>query len=426
MNIECELNLAVLLRRTLLPWPLLEDTKFTGRPNRQLRFSDVVNLSGMPVDEDTPWPATVDSTDFHTVTLDPASLASANASSARYLNLGRSPKEMASGHCCEYVWCIAIPSPPLPWAAAVLEAADRVLASPPFRLGGSVRAFDGVHVRGGDKMAATDPLVAVPTLSAAEVRIRILGHLTAGRPASRPLVIVATDTPVLVDSAGLGPHVELFRLPPEDACSTAALATRGNGSGCPALLALAVEMVLLERSTRLVVSEHSNIGRRVIVNRAQRGDEPSRQVRYLYGMGVRRLLDIDVGVGEWELAVKRNDEAAVALRSPALTREAVCAMPRDARAESDAKSRGLPVDPHDAGKGTGRHKARSRCLGWRLLGQEEPLERGDVAATTAAIPSWTSVARDCDFVAHPILKQKCIRDQERNTGELVALDRRAA
>jgi len=86
----------------------------------------------------------------------------------------------------------------------------------------------------------------------------------------------------------------------------------------------------------LIISEHSNIGRRVTLRRAQAstvkdgngdgGPHESVLVRYLYSMEVRRLLSASVQPGEWEMAVKRNDEDAVAVLVGGATRAAVCSM----------------------------------------------------------------------------------------------------
>jgi hypothetical protein len=138
-------------------------------------------------------------------------------------------------------------------------------------------------------------------------------------------------------------------------------------------------MAVLEQCQRLVVSEHSNIGRRVALARARRaataftarrrsssgnGDDNGEviggngkggvsdneaeaeaeafTIRYLYSMDVRQLISATVDLGEWEMAVKRNDEAAVALRDAALTDAAVCAMPKD----REATARPLPTSQH--------------------------------------------------------------------------------
>jgi hypothetical protein len=130
-------------------------------------------------------------------------------------------------------------------------------------------------------------------------------------------------------------------------------------------------MAVLEQCQRLVVSEHSNIGRRVALARARRAataftarrrsssgnggdygeviggngkggvtdneaeaeaEAEAFTIRYLYSMEVRQLISATVDLGEWEMAVKRNDEAAVALRDAVLTDAAVCAMSKDREA----------------------------------------------------------------------------------------------
>jgi len=448
--------------------------------------------------------------------------------SAPVLNIARSSKEKASANCVEYAWAAHLPGLeasaskieggssrhnkaaglPLSWSREVLAARDRILSKPPFvvpheddidshssgsssssidsRSAGDDKnrvqvPFDGVHVRGGDKRGANDPLVAVPVAVAAEVRQHLMAHLTAPQAVdastatqrhlgnnhlhiesdfntrtgtgsrtslgstrgeskadsstmtaqSQPrLVVVATDTPDLL--AGLPvvtsepasnpkpPHdgqaevsakpsmqsspsstvpFVIFRVPPNASylpagwSSKTLSSTPGGHGGQPirsgseeegaavegsALADLAVEMAILEQSERLVVSEHSNIGRRVVAARARRtakakeaegqrqkehhsstsstGTSVTRNkdsingvadsniiagseiaveteeaftVRYLYSMEVRQLLSAKVELSEWEMAVKRNDEDAVALLDAIQTMATFCAMLKD-------------------------------------------------------------------------------------------------
>ena len=257
MNLESEIKLALLLDRVLIPFPLTEAARFTGRPPKQLKFSEIVNLTGLPVVEDMPWPAP-EASEFVTISMDPLSLDAAKKSQAPYLNLVRSPKERASMSCVEYSWTAHLPSVLLSWSNSVLGSADRVLRNPPFFQGGTRVEYDAVHIRAGDKLHATDPQVGLPNLSAEEVASRLRGQLRGGRRVRAPaLVVVATDSPALI-SPSLRQNFDLFSLPSNS--SATCLTT-----GCSSFADLAIEMVLMERSKRLVISEHSNIGRRVVL-----------------------------------------------------------------------------------------------------------------------------------------------------------------
>jgi len=359
MNLECELSVALLLQRTLLPYPLVESGLFTGCGTRHRRFSSVVNLAGQPVDEDQPWPAPGET---FAATMDPGFVVPARNSTASVIGLGRDVKERQSNFCVEYAWCAHLPSRPmlLEWSRSVLKAADKVLASPLFSRfatsdpnGGLV--FDALHLRGGDKLKSGDVLVGVPHLSKVAIRNRALGHLRAaaqhasssrfrnsgreeaggvgvgasGNLTHRPpprLLFVATDSLELVDEIGFKEAgYELVRLDNRGHATTSFSQTRtdngespqaskgGGGDGgedndesegegskrpwvestftqeesakgrpaggatstsssrpsCATLHTLAVEMAVMERSRHLVISEHSNIGRRVSIRRAQ-------------------------------------------------------------------------------------------------------------------------------------------------------------
>jgi hypothetical protein len=422
------------------------------------------------------------------------------------LNIAPSSKEKASSNCVEYAWTAHLPGLeysdvpiegessgqaegglPLSWSKEVLAARDRVLSNPPFVVhdedvvidgessrsdsgsGSSGRStssgknrevFDGVHVRGGDKRGANDPLVGVPVAAAAEVRQHLMAHLAAppaevvvasnrtisGRKflgsnrwnnkpsfttkaeSPKRLVVVASDTPELLTGlpvvvsepladqnkprdrretnekpstfSGSSSPVPfaIFRVPlnvsylpagwSSSSSSSSSSAPDGQRSHSgedgravegSALADLAVEMAILEQGERLVVSEHSNIGRRVVMARARRAAEMQKSqrqrsssssdsdssdsrvrlvgddhgsaapsinpeseisaemeeaftVRYLYSMEVRRLLSAKVELGEWEMAVKRNDEDAVALLDLNQTGATYCAMPKDREA----------------------------------------------------------------------------------------------
>jgi hypothetical protein len=101
MNLECEINLAILLRRTLLPFPLVEDETFSGCRTRYKRFGSILNLSSYPVDESVSWSKANNS---FVVSMDPDSLIDPAASSSQFIALGRGSKERQSNFCVEYAW----------------------------------------------------------------------------------------------------------------------------------------------------------------------------------------------------------------------------------------------------------------------------------------------------------------------------------
>lgn len=288
--------------------------------------------------------------------------------------------------------CAHLPSRPLlEWSAAVQESVARFVSSPAVVDRGGV--FDAVHLRGGDKLVSRDVLVGVPPLDKEDIRNRVLGHLRAARrhhgggaeeksSPFKPLLFIATDTPGLVDEAGFhDAGYEVIQVNHRGELTTQTSVTSGGlehnlssknehskdrfaetrpwvessftqkaaleepartdtgpSHQCATLKGLAIEMAIMEKSRHLIISEHSNIGRRVTLRRAQAstvkdgngdgdgGAHESVLVRYLYSMEVRRLLSASVQPGEWEMAVKRNDEDAVAVLVGGATRAAICSM----------------------------------------------------------------------------------------------------
>eukprot|EP00614_Pseudopedinella_elastica_P017279 CAMPEP_0172647866 /NCGR_PEP_ID=MMETSP1068-20121228/240969_1 /TAXON_ID=35684 /ORGANISM="Pseudopedinella elastica, Strain CCMP716" /LENGTH=580 /DNA_ID=CAMNT_0013462155 /DNA_START=499 /DNA_END=2242 /DNA_ORIENTATION=- len=449
MNLECEIELAFLLRRILLPYPLWEAAKFTGCENRATKFRTLVNVSGLPIDEDVQWPPPnrtgqwlradhaplpwaklVYKGDGVTspgqiptktskkplahggvpsfiIDSDPRSLEEASASTAPIIHLARAVHERASSNCVEYAWCAPLAgSRPLRWAKSVEDEAENALrkldqvsrsASRKALNGeGQPKApfFDAVHVRAGDKVGATDPLVGVPALKAGEITARIeasffrprratrshrdrspMSALSGGdRAMEKPLLVVASDTPQLVDKASLQQTFRVVMLSDllagaegggREPSGTAVSGPPNNQ--CAGLAKLAVEMAVMERSAGLVISEHSNIGRRLTLLRAQaaesartkgtsRASVPSAGaaqfmgaarvshdplfVRYLYSLEVWRLRTPWVNAAEWEFAVKRGEEYAVADLDSRATRHAACALP-----DSFRRSRGVTLVP---------------------------------------------------------------------------------
>jgi hypothetical protein len=101
MNLECELSISVLLKRTLLPFPLVEDDIFSGCHTRFLRFGSIVDLSNFPVDESQPW---MKANESFIVTMDPSSQVPPGRSLSPFVGIGRDGKERQSSFCVEYAW----------------------------------------------------------------------------------------------------------------------------------------------------------------------------------------------------------------------------------------------------------------------------------------------------------------------------------
>jgi len=103
LNLECEINLAFQLKRTLLPFPLVEDDKFTGCGTQYQRFSSIVSLAGLPVDENRPWKK---ANETLLASMDPEHLKIAQKSNAAFIRMGRDLRERQSNFCVEYAWYV--------------------------------------------------------------------------------------------------------------------------------------------------------------------------------------------------------------------------------------------------------------------------------------------------------------------------------
>lgn len=103
LNLECEINLALQLKRTLFPFPLVEDDRFTGCGTQFQRFSSIVSLAGLPVDEIRPWEK---ANETFLASMDPEHLKIAQKSNAAFIRMGRDLKERQSNFCVEYAWYV--------------------------------------------------------------------------------------------------------------------------------------------------------------------------------------------------------------------------------------------------------------------------------------------------------------------------------